>query len=57
MRNATIKAEELSVISSYQTFTADKNSKSYEARRKLKKSGLIYETIAVKLLRSADFMW
>ena len=36
MRNATIKAEELANISSYQTLWEDKNLKSYEAITKLK---------------------
>jgi hypothetical protein len=31
------KEEAISYISSYQTLTADKNSKSYKARTKLKK--------------------
>jgi len=35
MWNATIGAEELTVISSYQTLSADKNSKSYYASTKL----------------------
>ena len=55
------KEEAISYISSYQTLTADKNSKSYTARTKLKKRGLIYETIAVKLLRViivvCAFLW
>jgi hypothetical protein len=33
------KEEAISYISSYQTLTADKNSKSYTARTKLKKKG------------------
>ncbi len=33
------KEEAISYISSYQTFRADKNSKTYWARTKLKKSG------------------
>jgi hypothetical protein len=44
------KEEAISYISSYQTLTAEKIRKvlsSYEAQ---KKSGLIYETIAVNLL-------
>ncbi len=36
MQNATIKAEELVNISSYQTLWADKNWKSYKAITKLK---------------------
>jgi len=45
------KEEAISYISSYQTLTADKNSKSYQARTKLKKSGRRYATIAVNLLK------
>jgi hypothetical protein len=44
------KVEAISYISSYQMLTADKNLKTYYARTKLKKSGLIYGAIAVKLL-------
>ena len=46
------KEEAISYISSYQTLTADKNSKTYWARKKLKKSGSIYGTIVVNLLMS-----
>jgi hypothetical protein len=35
----------------YQTFSADKNSKTYEARTKLKKKLAPYGTIAVNLLK------
>ena len=41
MWNATIGAEELANISSYQTLSADKNSKTYEARTKLKNNTTI----------------
>jgi hypothetical protein len=45
------KEEAISYISSYQTLTADKNSKSNKARTKLKKQiGRRYATIAVNLL-------
>jgi hypothetical protein len=44
------KKEAISYISSYQTLTTDKNSKTYWARTKLKKSGRRYATIAVNLL-------
>jgi hypothetical protein len=46
------KEEAISYISSYQTLTANKNSKSCSACTKLKKSGFVYETIAVKRFKS-----
>ncbi len=45
-----IGAEELKVISSYQTLWEDKNWKSLYTFTKLQKSGDLYVTIAVKLL-------
>ena len=49
--NATIGAEELSYISSYQTLSADKNWKSKQALTKLNLfAGAYYAPLAVKLL-------
>ena len=44
------KEEAISYISSYQTLTADKNSKLFKLVRSSKKSGRRYATIAVNLL-------
>jgi hypothetical protein len=51
------KEEAISYISSYQTLTADKKSKTYKARTKLKKNGSIYGTIAVNLLTHLSLFW
>jgi hypothetical protein len=50
MLNATIGAEELTVISSYQTLPADKTKKVINQSQSSKKSGRISATIVVKLL-------
>jgi hypothetical protein len=52
MWDATIQEEELAHILSYQTLSADKKCKSYQAWMN-KKNGHIHATIRVKLLRMA----
>ena len=50
MWDTTIQKEAISYISSYQTLTADKNSKRYEEMMKLVKKVVAYMRPVVKLL-------
>jgi hypothetical protein len=45
--NATMKAEELNYLSSYQTLRTDKNRRSYQSPKKLVKKWSFIKTIAI----------
>jgi hypothetical protein len=44
--NATMKAEELSYLSSYQTLTTDKNRRSYQSAKKLIKKWTVAAVVS-----------